>query len=151
MDLAGTTFWEFKDPLNPVRSRRMAEQSRRKHYADMQISPAWHQWLRHTRFDAPSIEEQQADMQRQFQLKQLAQLADERWASKASYLDSPKDTGQTAPATAPKDSGGYKGKMEHTEARNQRSKRAKSPYKASGGGPSEKWQPASWEPGVTKR
>ena len=129
MDLSGTTFWEFKDPLNPVRPRRMAQQTRRKHYADIQTSPAWHQWLRHTRFDAPSLEEQKADVQRQLQLKHLAQLADERWASKASYLDAPKDTAQTAPITAGPEN----------------------LQKANRGAPSEKWQPGSWEPGVMKR
>ena len=128
MDLSGVTFWEFKDPLNPVRPRRIAQQTRRKHYADMQVSPAWHQWLRHTRLDAPSTEEQQADVQRQLQLKQLAQLADERWASKASYLDAPKETAQPAPATVARDPGGY-----------------------TKGGPGERWQPKSWNPGAAKR
>jgi NADH dehydrogenase [ubiquinone] 1 alpha subcomplex assembly factor 2 len=51
----------------------------------------WHQWLRHTRFDPPSIAEQAQDIQRIANTKRLAQLADERWASKASYLDAPKE------------------------------------------------------------
>jgi NADH dehydrogenase [ubiquinone] 1 alpha subcomplex assembly factor 2 len=47
------------------------------------------QWLRHTRFEPPSVVEQQQDMRRQEQMKMLAQQADERWASKPSALDSP--------------------------------------------------------------
>ena len=151
MDLAGTTFWEFKDPLNPIRPRRVAQHSRTKHYADVQVSPAWHQWLRHTRFEPPSLQEQQADVQRQLQLKQLAQLADERWASKPSYLDAPKDTGQTAPATSPRDPGGYVGRSEPEEKQGVRSGIKDNPYNVQRGGPGEKWQPESWQPGVAKR
>jgi NADH dehydrogenase [ubiquinone] 1 alpha subcomplex assembly factor 2 len=47
------------------------------------------QWLRHTRFEPPSVAEQQQDIIRQEQMKVLAQQADERWASKPSALDSP--------------------------------------------------------------
>ena len=50
----------------------------------------WHQWLRRTRSSPPSIQEQQADVTRQIQLKQRAQLADERWAAKPSVLDKPR-------------------------------------------------------------
>ena len=47
------------------------------------------QWLRHTRFDPPTLVEQQADVIRQQQLKQLAAQADARWAAKPSFLDAP--------------------------------------------------------------
>jgi NADH dehydrogenase [ubiquinone] 1 alpha subcomplex assembly factor 2 len=47
------------------------------------------QWLRHTRYDPPSIAEQQQDMVRQDRMKVLASQADARWASKPSALDSP--------------------------------------------------------------
>jgi NADH dehydrogenase [ubiquinone] 1 alpha subcomplex assembly factor 2 len=137
MDLSGTTFWEFKDGNNAGRMRRIARYPRSIQLSEVKISPAWHQWLRHTRQDPPSIEEQEANVQRQIQLKQLAQLADERWASKASYLDSPKDTAQTGPLTAPRDSGGY--------SKGQEPK----PYQ-SAGGPSEKWQPEAWNPSAGK-
>lgn len=50
----------------------------------------WHQWLRHVREHPPSIQEQQQDLVRQAQIKELARLADERWASKPSFLDKPK-------------------------------------------------------------
>ena len=63
----------------------------------------WHQWLRHTRDDAPSIQEQQYDVSRQAMMKQLAAEADERWKSAPSYLDAP-NKHQPAPATTITDS-----------------------------------------------
>ena len=78
-------------------------------------------------------------MQRQIQLKQLAQLADQRWAEKASYLDAP-DKAQPGPATLPRDNGGYVGGKEERR-----------PFKEVGAGPGEKWQPEAWSPGVAKR
>lgn len=152
MDLAGTTFWEFKDPLNPVRPRRMAQHPKKLHYSEVQVSPAWHQWLRHTRISPPSIEEQQSDVQRQLQLKYLAQLADERWASKASYLDAPRNTSQPSPATVPRDPGGYVGNTEPYHKQGVKSViKDSNPYKVDRGGPSENWQPETWTPGVGRR
>jgi len=46
------------------------------------------------------------DVVRQQQLKVLARQADERWAKKGSFLDSP-GRGQPLPATEIKDPGGY--------------------------------------------
>jgi NADH dehydrogenase [ubiquinone] 1 alpha subcomplex assembly factor 2 len=50
-------------------------------------SAQWVQWLRHTRFEPPSINEQQLDEIRQAQMKDLAARADARWAAKPSALD----------------------------------------------------------------
>ena len=47
------------------------------------------QWLRHTRYDPPSVAEQQQDMMRQERMKILAAQADARWAAKPSALDAP--------------------------------------------------------------
>jgi NADH dehydrogenase [ubiquinone] 1 alpha subcomplex assembly factor 2 len=47
------------------------------------------QWLRHTRFDPPTVAEQQQEIMRQERMKMLASQADARWASKPSALDSP--------------------------------------------------------------
>ncbi|TLD24425.1 NADH-ubiquinone oxidoreductase assembly factor N7BML [Venturia nashicola] len=49
----------------------------------------WIQWLRHTRDAPPSIQEQQMDIVRQAQMKQLAAQADAKWASKAARIDMP--------------------------------------------------------------
>lgn len=54
---------------------------------DVHVTPAWHQWLRQTRFEAPSVEEQAADVQRMQQLKINAQLADQRWNEKRRYIE----------------------------------------------------------------
>ncbi|KAH7347999.1 hypothetical protein BKA66DRAFT_576357 [Pyrenochaeta sp. MPI-SDFR-AT-0127] len=88
-DLQGNTFWEFKDALHALRNRRIAVYSRSTHYGDVKVSPSWMQWLRHTRFDPPSIAEQKQDMMRQERMKVLAAQADARWASKPSALDAP--------------------------------------------------------------
>ncbi|KAJ5295953.1 hypothetical protein PENANT_c001G11023 [Penicillium antarcticum] len=98
-DLAGNTFWEFKDVLNANRWRRIVRYDPKTHFSDVQVTPQWHQWLRHVRKNPPSIEEQKQDLVRQAQIKQLARLADERWASKASFLDKPKS--QPGPASQP--------------------------------------------------
>lgn len=37
-DLAGNTFWEFKDALNANRLRRIVQYSHQAHYADVKIS-----------------------------------------------------------------------------------------------------------------
>lgn len=50
---------------------------------------SWVQWLRHTRFDPPSIAEQQQDLVRQERIKMLAAQADAKWAEKPSALDAP--------------------------------------------------------------
>ena len=47
------------------------------------------QWLRHTRFEPPTIQEQQQELQRQANIKLLAARADARWAAKPSALDAP--------------------------------------------------------------
>ncbi|RMZ74471.1 hypothetical protein GMOD_00003516 [Pyrenophora seminiperda CCB06] len=88
-DLHGNTFWEFKDALHALRNRRIAKYSRSTHLGDVQISPSWMQWLRHTRFEPPTITEQHQDLMRQARMKQLAAQADARWAETPSALDAP--------------------------------------------------------------
>ena len=130
----------------------------------------WHSWLRHLRADAPSIHEQQSDLQRQSQLKQLARLADERWASKPSFLDAPRETSQPQPATIPRDKGGYVGQTEPDEKegvrnavgglgeigdveaiRSEKKGEKDNPWKQRRGNPGESWQPEAWTPGPLRR
>lgn len=163
-DLQGNTFWEFKDTMNTNRVRRMVRSSRRTHFSDVKISPQWHQWLRQTRYDPPTIQEQQADIGRQAQLKYLAQQADERWASKPSFLDQPRD--QPKPATLPKVPGAYAPQTDPDKKKGvgstmdnpvavpepPKTEERPNPWKrASSGGPSEQWQPESWTPGSAKK
>ncbi|KAI5359291.1 Putative NADH dehydrogenase [ubiquinone] 1 alpha subcomplex subunit 12 [Septoria linicola] len=106
-DLSGNTFWEFKDALNAGRMRRIVKYSNKTpHYSDVKVTPQWHQWLRHTRDEPPTISEQQLDISRQAMMKQLAAEADERWNSKPSFLDAP-TRNQPQAATGLKDPGGY--------------------------------------------
>ncbi|KAI9758959.1 MAG: hypothetical protein M4579_002699 [Chaenotheca gracillima] len=154
----GNTFWEFKDAVSSNRLRRIVQYSSNTHYSDIQITPQWHQWLRHTRFDPPSIVEQEADVERQISIKQLAQQADERWASKPSFLDKPKE--QPRPATQVKDPGGYaqdntdetkgvRNAVGSTEEKleSQGTSKKENPWdNHKRGGPSEGWQPQAWDP-----
>ncbi|KGO64199.1 NADH:ubiquinone oxidoreductase, 17.2kDa subunit [Penicillium italicum] len=163
-DLAGNTFWEFKDVLNAARFRRIVRFDPKTHFSDVQVTPQWHQWLRHVREHPPSIQEQQQDLVRQAQIKQLARLADERWASKPSFLDKPKTQQQppatqineaalnqptkaapaqkasastTSPEAAPKAKPAPKPKTQKEE----------NPWtKAQKANPGEEWQPEAWSP-----
>ena len=126
-DLMGNTFWEFKDQINHNRLRRTVKYNRKVHHSDVQVSPQWHQWLRKTRWEPPTMQEQAADVARQTQLKHNARLADERWAAKAKYIEQPKPQARSLP---PKEAGRTAG--------------------ATGGSGSSKWQPESWVPGGTK-
>jgi len=179
-DLSGNTFWEFKDALNANRLRRIVQYSNEAHYADVKISPQWHQWLRHTRPEAPTIQEQRSEVIRQVQMRQLAAEADARWNSMPSFLDSP-DKQQPTPAIGVKDDAGYMhhNQTEPTENEGVRSAvgdegevqastegktkdegrfkgKAKdkdaNPWKQpSRKGPGEEWQPETWSPGVAQR
>ncbi|GAM82660.1 hypothetical protein ANO11243_006420 [Dothideomycetidae sp. 11243] len=158
-DLAGNTFWEFKDQLNANRLRRIVKYSRKTHHADVLITPQWHQWLRHTRVDAPSIQEQQFDVIRRERAKQLAAEADARWANQASFLDAPKKQQpessstieesasathhETADRTAQRPEGGTKGKLKQ---------RNSNPFgKLQQGVPAEGWQPQAWSPNAASK
>jgi len=106
LDLHGNTYWEFRvagDPSTEGRWRRIVHYPRKTHHGDVDVSPAWHQWLRNTRTDPPSLEEQAADIARQERMKVLAAQADARWASKANLTGPKAETpgrvmGQPVPA-----------------------------------------------------
>ncbi|TGO36960.1 hypothetical protein BHYA_0110g00250 [Botrytis hyacinthi] len=109
LDLQNNSFWEFRDAITAGRMRRIVQTPSSTQYSDVKISPQWHQWLRHTREDAPSIEELVGDLARQERLKVLARQADERWNTKASFLDQPVTRQQALPATQVRDGGAYTG------------------------------------------
>ncbi|KAF9891971.1 hypothetical protein FE257_002935 [Aspergillus nanangensis] len=163
-DLKGNTYWEFKDALNANRFRRIVKFDPKTHYSDVQVSPQWHQWLRRVRDNAPSIEEQKADIVRQMQMKQLARLADERWASKPSYLDNPKTPKPRTPATGTSDATLSSPQRNEegipdasTTTSDQPADNAapaakdKDPWATARGGPSENWEPETWAPKPTQR
>ena len=119
----------------------------------------WHQWLRYVREHPPSLEEQQQDLIRQAQIKQLARLADERWASKPSFLDKPKTqqpttpTGASQPSTSPTTESPQDVSAPATPSSTPKPAAAKpeppkeDPWaKANSGNPGDTWQPESWTP-----
>ncbi|KAK4143665.1 NADH-ubiquinone oxidoreductase assembly factor N7BML [Dichotomopilus funicola] len=106
-DLSGNTYWEFLDrgaPLPPsssspssppspgttpnIRWRRIVRYpSNKPHHDSVTVPPAWHQWLRHTRADPPSLDEQRAEVVRQARMKVLAAEADARWEAKPRVME----------------------------------------------------------------
>lgn len=138
------------------------------------------QWLRHTRFEAPTIADQQAEVQRQAQIKMLAAQADARWAAKASVLDGPAKqqpvqmlesrdpnagvtqmnvdvdaSEQTEPPTTNQKAQGLAQSEDAptvTARKPMRTEPKDSPWKQTAkGNPGDEWQPASWSPGPAKR
>ncbi|KAK3295612.1 uncharacterized protein B0H64DRAFT_373810 [Chaetomium fimeti] len=112
LDLNGNTYWEFLDrgvplpprahhpdptnlPPNPtpnttnsqtnnpqIRWRRIVRYPSGTHQDSVAPPPAWHQWLRHTRADPPSLAEQRAEVARRARMRVLAAEADARWEAK---------------------------------------------------------------------
>ncbi|KAH7038267.1 uncharacterized protein B0I36DRAFT_315915 [Microdochium trichocladiopsis] len=106
LDLRGNTYWEFRlrhgDPPPRITSSQTADDytaqrfrrivhppSRSVHLSDVQIPPAWHQWLRYSRHEIPTLDEQRADVARQDRIRVLAAQADQRWEQKERLLDMP--------------------------------------------------------------
>ena len=150
-DLHGNTFWEFKDAINHNRWRRIVQGHRKTHHSDVKISPQWHQWLRRTRADPPSIQEQIADVQRIEQMKHNARLADERWAAKAKYIAKPEPT---PTVTAPPMNGVAQARPPPSEQKTKNTAEMEDPWaKASetGSNPGATWSPEAWVPGAAKR
>ncbi|KAK6530279.1 hypothetical protein TWF694_003641 [Orbilia ellipsospora] len=93
MDLEGNTFWEFRDRLVASRARRIMDFRGGVHslanYSEFRVDPQWHQWLRATRYEPPTVAELQAEVTRREVMVERARLADERWAKGGSYLRRP--------------------------------------------------------------
>lgn len=138
----------MKDALNAERYRRMVRYTRKTHMGDATVSPQWHQWLRHTREEPPSIQEQAGDITRQTQLKHNAALADARWAAKSRYIEKPKaPPEQLEGGLSPLDSGRARAAQDQrdrdTDHRPETQKTAVNP----GAG----FKPDSWTPGPARR
>ncbi|KAK4175030.1 hypothetical protein QBC36DRAFT_332351 [Triangularia setosa] len=174
-DLAGNTYWEFHDRgnPNPAKWRRILRPnpSLNLHHADVKIPPAWHQWLRHTRPNPPTIEEQQLDLVRQERLKILAAEADKRWEAKPRYIEDPsKETRKPAlegsgiwvekkleQQEVPKEVKreevweGMKKQAEEGGETVVGGKKKQDPWKQKRAGPGEEWQPQGWTPGAARK
>ncbi|KAF2643584.1 hypothetical protein P280DRAFT_478339 [Massarina eburnea CBS 473.64] len=159
-DLKGNTYWEFKDALHSHRHRRIVKYSVWTHHGDVNVPPQWVQWLRHTRYEAPSIAEQQADVYRQDRMKVLAAQADARWAAKPSALDAP-DKGQPVHMLESRELDGKSEGQDRIEKEQPEEEKTRkrtrtepkdSPWKQQAkGNPGDAWQPAAWAPPPRRR
>ncbi|KAL4932771.1 uncharacterized protein BDV17DRAFT_253714 [Aspergillus undulatus] len=159
-DLAGNTYWEFRDKLNAGRFRRILKPRPKTHYGDVQVSPQWHQWLRYVRPEPPSIQEQQEDVLRQRRILLLAEQQKKKWEAEQSRLDAPATTQQPGPATSTSDPTlhavpGAPNNNPNTQkngaARGKASTAKEDPFFRPKDAPGEKWQPESWTPTSSKR
>jgi NADH dehydrogenase [ubiquinone] 1 alpha subcomplex assembly factor 2 len=119
------------------------------------------QWLRHTRFDPPSIAEQEADIVRQERIKLLAAEADRKWAEKPSVLDKP-DMAQPVQMLESRDPNASVGQTNvdeqvHEQPKAQEAKRDTEPEESpwnklpASTNPGQDWQPDSWTARPAKR
>ncbi|KAK6201307.1 uncharacterized protein RJT21DRAFT_1253 [Scheffersomyces amazonensis] len=89
-DLFGNTYWEFTIDGNLQRLRRKMEPYKEQLFKVDYFStvpPPWLQWLRRTRYDAPTLQELIEEQSRQERIKLLAQNADAKWYNAKLKLD----------------------------------------------------------------
>ncbi|KAF4455132.1 hypothetical protein F53441_2452 [Fusarium austroafricanum] len=158
-DLQGNTYWEFRlkrGAESNERWRRIVKYPRSTHYSSVKVSPQWHQWLRHTREEPPSIEEQHSDVMRRVRMQKLAAEADARWEAKPRVMEAPQAA--PAPLLSPAKASPLqhigKGKQVDTGAKKVEEdvEKKDDPWaKAKARAPGETWQPTSWTPTATKK
>ncbi|GJC90989.1 NADH-ubiquinone oxidoreductase assembly factor N7BML [Colletotrichum liriopes] len=169
-DLQGYTFWEFRETRGngPGRFRRIVKYPRSVYLSDVKVSPLWHQWLRYTREQPPTLEEQSREAFRQERMKVMAAQADARWEAKPRLTDAPgQQTGQPLPSLNTAQTQPIAPELETTNANAKaaettpaqpsksaepaqpanetKKKDGKDPW-ARAQGPSEGWQPEAWVP-----
>ncbi|KAI5925008.1 hypothetical protein F4810DRAFT_662520 [Camillea tinctor] len=169
LDLQGNTYWEFRlrgtsspsAPSSPThhRLRRIVQYPRSAQLSEVRVPPAWHQWLRHRRDDAPTLSEQAADAARQERMRVLAAEADARWAAKPSLLEMPGGAARGEGVGDNRLEGRGRGREVEGQERErgrgkgtEKEKEKEDPWKRhQRGGPSETWQPAAWTPSAGAR
>lgn len=155
-DLEGNTYWEFRltrGTSSDERWRRIVNYPRSTHYSQVKVSPQWHQWLRHTRRDPPTLGEQEGDVARREQIKRLAAEADARWEAKPKVMEAPEDTAQrlVAPAS-PASKPNARRRPVAKFVVEEEVEKAEDPWaKSKAQGPGESWQPAAWDPTAPKK
>lgn len=119
------------------------------------MPPQWHQWLRYTRPEAPTLEEQTLEAARQDRIRVLAAQADARWEAKERVVADPRgreelpNKGPAVPSVeGVKDTGSPEistatGAAGHGETVGEKVKKEDPWAKA---GQSEGWQPEAWSP-----
>ncbi|KAL5001901.1 hypothetical protein BDV10DRAFT_182058 [Aspergillus recurvatus] len=145
-DLAGNTYWEFRDRLNAGRLRRILKPPSRTHYGDVQVS------------QPPSIQEQQEDLLRQQRIQLLADMHKKKWEAEQARLDAP-TTQQPGPATQTSDptlnaasnAPGSGPKRQRNDPTQDKASAKEDPFFRPKDAPGEKWEPDSWTPKPSKR
>jgi NADH dehydrogenase [ubiquinone] 1 alpha subcomplex assembly factor 2 len=164
-DLHGNTYWEFRVSTRGVTSdesterwRRIVNYPRSTHLSSVKVSPQWHQWLRHTRHNPPTLEEQHGDVARQIRMKKLAAEADARWEAKPRLTAAPRDPApalaSSAAETSAQEAARSVPKREAPAAVNgdAAGQGDADPWaRARSHGPGEKWQPEAWTPAPGKK
>ncbi|KAJ4317123.1 hypothetical protein N0V84_007507 [Fusarium piperis] len=161
-DLQGNTYWEFRLTRGlegNERWRRIVNYPRSTHYSSVKVGPQWHQWLRHTRQDPPTLEEQQGDVVRQVRMRKLAAEADARWEAKPRVMEAPEAA--PAPLLSSAQAGspsaqdvGRERQADPASAKEVEDEVEKidDPWaKAKARGPGESWQPTAWNPTATRK
>ncbi|KAK9354236.1 hypothetical protein V1505DRAFT_170659 [Lipomyces doorenjongii] len=100
-DLEGNTFWEWRNPNNPGRQRRMVElRTAKRDYVDYKLPPQWNQWLRHVRIVPPTVEELLQNEARLAGIQAKIQAAEERWKN-VPLKQTPVSPGSVSPQGMP--------------------------------------------------
>ncbi|SAM03979.1 hypothetical protein [Absidia glauca] len=80
-DLDGNEYWEMPSPLGG-RYKRWVQMKEHDDYAvfnQNQLPVQWQAWLRHTRFEAPSIPELVQEQRRRMIIQERAKKLDQEW------------------------------------------------------------------------
>ncbi|KAH6610381.1 hypothetical protein Trco_000401 [Trichoderma cornu-damae] len=160
-DLQGNTYWEFRltrgTRESSERWRRIVSYPRSTHYSQVKVSPQWHQWLRHTRREPPTLDEQRAELVRQQRIKYLAAEADARWEAKPRVMEAPReqDPARELPSVEERpqaEEAGAEAGAAPPQAAGKEKTGARDPWaRAKAQGPGEKWQPTAWDPTAARR
>ncbi|CBF85857.1 uncharacterized protein ANIA_01936 [Aspergillus nidulans FGSC A4] len=147
-DLAGNTYWEFRDRLNAGRYRRILKPPPRTHYGDVEVS------------QPPSIQEQQEDLLRQQRIQLLADMQKKKWEAEQARLDAP-TTQQPRPATQTSNptmkaasnapAPGSESKPQTNDPAQIKASAQGDPFFRPKDAPGEKWQPETWTPKPANR
>lgn len=127
-DLDGNKYFESYNPLNPAKYRRTVKYVHDGHYTDNNVTPQWMAWLRHTKKDAPTLDELYQEVARIHQTQHNALLVQQRWEEEKLKLAAPQPDQQQPSETK------------------EPSKKPSSDYMEAPGTRNEKgeWQPEAW-------
>ncbi|CAG8680399.1 7183_t:CDS:2, partial [Ambispora leptoticha] len=103
-DLDGNEYYETRVLGSSNRPKRMVDLKQPKKYSDYtgdEIPVQWQSWLRHTRFDPPTIEELKIANQRREMIIERANKLDQEWNERKRQLQKQKAANVTQNTTKP--------------------------------------------------